>query len=218
MIWSDTELGIGTSLLASVIPLAASKTKHLVFVDSNASKSVIDGVRMHKTNKSVQIYFYEKCSQIAELLSTARGSTLHLTLYLKTTNDDQLLDLPSVVQEIALQGKKFSGMTVYLDDRKGMGKLGPRSLGYLDLMEERHGVDFLTETFRQLKCEVRTVCAGSFFEAFGHSGGYITGHAATVENLTWNTRGFLFSAPPLPLQAKMTNRTLQLMQGESTKA
>ena len=215
MIWSDTELGIGTSLLASVVPLASKKTKHLVLIDAQATKSVIDGVRMHKSNNSVQMHFYEKVSDVAEMLSMVGGSRFHLTLYLKTTNGADVLDMRKIVQELALQGKKFTGMTVFLDDRTGMGKLGPRSLGYLDLMESRYGVDFLKDTFSMLKCEVRTVVAGSFYEAFGHSGGYITGHAGTVENLTWNTRGFLFSAPPLPLQAKMTNRMIELLQSET---
>lgn len=217
MIWSDTELGIGTSLLASVVPLASSKTKHLVYIDSQATKSVIDGVRMHKSNKRVQICFYDNVSQVPELLSMVSPSRFHLTIYLQTVNGGKILDLQSLCREITLRGKKISSMTMFLDDRKGMGKIGPRSLGYLDLMEHRHGMDFLKDTFKPFKCEVRTVVVGSFFEAFGHSGGYMTGHAATVENLTWNTRGFLFSAPPLPLQAKMTNRMIELLEAGSTK-
>lgn len=216
MIWSDTELGIGTSLLASVVPLASSKTQHLVFIDSQATKSVIDGVRMHKSNKRVQICYYDSVSEVPELLSMVSASKFHLTIYLQTVKGGNVLDLQSLCREITLRGKKISSMTMFLDDRKGMGKIGPRSLGFLDLMEHRHGMDFLKETFKPFKCDVRTVVVGSFFEAFGHSGGYMTGHAATVENLTWNTRGFLFSAPPLPLQAKMTNRMIELLEAGST--
>lgn len=214
MIWSDTELGIGTALLASVVPLASSKIKHLVLIDAHATKSVLDGVRMHKSNNNVQIHFYESIKDVAELLSMVAGSRIHLTLYMKTNqgSSQSPLDLQQIALEISLQNKKLTGVNIFLDDRKGMGKLGPRSLGYLDLMESRHGENFLKDAFKPINCKVRTVVAGSFFEAFGHSGGYITGHAATVENLTWNTRGFLFSAPPLPLQAKMTNRTIELLQ------
>ena len=216
MIWSDTELGIGTSLLASVVPLASSKTKHLVFIDSQATKSVIDGVRMHKSNKRVQICYYDNVSQVPELLGMASASKIHLTIYLQTVRGGNILDLQSLCRDITLRGKKISSMTMFLDDRKGMGKIGPRSLGFLDLMEHRHGTDFLKDTFKPLKCDVRTAVVGSFFDAFGHSGGYMTGHAATVENLTWNTRGFLFSAPPLPLQAKMTNRMIELLEAGLT--
>ena len=212
MICSDTELGIGTSVLASVVPLASSKTKHLVFIDAKAPKSVLDGVRMHKSHRRVQIYFYDKASDIPGLLSMLGGSKSHLTMYFQTVVDGEILDLRSLFEKVIPKGKVFSSMTIFLDDRRGMGKIGPRSLGYLDLMEHRYGVNFLTDTFKHLKCGVKTIVAGSFFEAFGHSGGYITGHAATVESLTWNTRGFLFSAPPLPLQAMMTSRTIQLLE------
>ncbi len=167
---------------------------------------------MHKSNRRVQIYFYDRVSDIPGLLSMLGGSKSHLTMYFQTVIDGEVLDLRSLFQKVVPKGKLFGSMTIFLDDRRGMGKIGPRSLGYLDLMEHHHGANFLTDTFKHLKCEVKTVVAGSFFEAFGHSGGYITGHAATVEALTWNTRGFLFSAPPLPLQAMMTSRTIQLME------
>ena len=217
MICPDAELGIGTSLLASVIPLASSKTRHLVFMDAKAPKIVLDGVRMHKPHKRVQILFYDKISDIPRLLSTLGGSKSHLTLYFRTVVDGKVSDLRSLFQKVIPKGKLFGSMAIFLDDRQGLGKIGPRSLGYLDLMEHRYGANFLTDTFKHLDCEVKTVVVGSFFEAFGHSGGYITGHAATVESLTWNTRGFLFSAPSLPLQAMMTSRTIQLLEEGGSK-
>ncbi len=212
MICSDTELGIGTSILASVVPLALPKMKHSVFIDAKAPKSVIDGVRMHKSSSRVQIYFYDEVADILGLLSMLGNSKSHLTMYFQTVIDGEILDLRSLFRNVPAQGKLFGSMTVFLDDRRGMGKIGPRSLGCLDLIEHHHGTNFLTDTLKHLKRKVMTIVAGSFFEAFGHSGGYITGHAPTIESLTWNTRGFLFSAPPLPLQATMTNRTIQLLE------
>lgn len=187
--------------------------KHLVFIDAKAPKSVIDGVWMHKSNSRVQTYFYDEVADIPGLLSMLGNSKSHLTMYFQTVIDGEILDLRSLFRNVPAQGKLFGSMTVFLDDRRGMGKIGPRSLGYLDLMEHHHhGTNFLTDTFKHLKRKVMTIVAGSFFETFGHSGGYITGHAPTIESLTWNTRGFLFSAPPLPLQATMTNRTIQLLE------
>jgi len=141
-ICSDTELGIGTSILASVVPLALPKMKHLVF---------IDGVRMHKSNSRVQTYFYDEVADIPGLLSMLGNSKSHLTMYFQTVIDGEILDLRSLFGNVPAQGKLFGSMTVFLDDRRGMGKIGPRSLGYLDLMEHHHGTNFLTDTFKHLK-------------------------------------------------------------------
>jgi len=138
-ICSDTELGIGTSILASVVPLALPKMKHLVFIDAKAPKSVIDGVRMHKSNSRVQTYFYDEFAKS------------HLTMYFQTVIDGEILDLRSLFRNVPAQGKLFGSMIVFLDDRRGMGKIGPRSLGYLDLMEHHYGTNFLTDTFKHLK-------------------------------------------------------------------
>lgn len=125
--------------------------KHLVFIDAKAPKSVIDGVRMHKSNSRVQTYFYDEVADIPGLLSMLGNSKSHLTMYFQTVIDGEILDLRSLFRNVPAQGKLFGSMTVSLDDRRGMGKIGPRSLGYLDLMEHHHGTNFLTDTFKHLK-------------------------------------------------------------------
>jgi serine palmitoyltransferase len=79
------------------------------------------------------------------------------------------------------------------------------------LMEPNHGVDFLKNVLGQLDCTVNVIVAGSWFDAFGHQGGYVTGTASLVECLTWDAKAFFFSTPPMPLQAAMSDRMLSLL-------
>ena len=40
----------------------------------------------------------------------------------------------------------------------------------------------------------------------------MTGHADTVEALTWDAKAYFFSTPPMPLQACMTDKVLEVLQ------
>ena len=99
-----------------------------------------------------------------------------------------------------------------LDDRNGLGKIGPNKLGYLDHVEAKYGSSYLVDIFSNLRGSVRIIVAGSWYDAFGHQGGYVTGHADTVEALTWDAKAYFFSTPPMPLQACMTDMAIEILQ------
>ncbi|KAI4199277.1 MAG: hypothetical protein LQ350_004737 [Teloschistes chrysophthalmus] len=226
MVCGDAEVTIGSTLSALVIPTASSTTTNAVFVSSTAPHGVLSGVAMDKASSRVTRNYYTSVSAIPEMLDLSKPT--HLTFYFLTAQKDgsEILDLGSLFQHPVFkttQAKNnISSVTILLDDRNGLGKVGPRQLGYLDLMESRHGASFLTDTFAAFSggkraaffgnTKVRVMVAGSWYDAFGHQGGYVTGHAASVEALTWDAKAYFFSTPPMPLQACMTDRAIELLQ------
>ena len=79
-------------------------------------------------------------------------------------------------------------------------------------MEAIHGPSFLVETFGLINSNVRIIVAGGWYDSLGHQGGYVTGHAATIEALTWDAKAYFFSTPPMPLQACMTDKAIEILQ------
>lgn len=79
-------------------------------------------------------------------------------------------------------------------------------------MESRHGSYFLNEALDGFLASVIILVAGSWYDAFGHQGGYVTGTATAVEALTWNAKSHVFPTPPMPMQAAMSNKTLQMLE------
>lgn len=162
--------------------------------------------------------------------------TCHLTLLVRTSSssgDEQEapLDLPEILRSLAaLGGKKkkqkiLGGVTVLLDDTSGLGRLGPRRLGYLDELEARRGSGVLAEAASAFgrrsrsrggsSPQVQIAVIGAWYEAFRHCGGYMIGSKALMDSWNFQNRGFIFSAPPLPLQTAMTSKALQILEGES---
>lgn len=225
MVCGDAEVTIGSTLSALVVPTASSTTTNAVFVSSAAPHGVLSGVAMDKPDRRVTRNYYASVSAIPEMLDVRKPT--HLTFYFLTTQKDgsEILDLGSLFRHPVFKTTQarnnISSITILLDDRNGLGKIGPRKLGYLDLMESRHGASFLINTFAAFSgtggvlsssTRVRVMVTGSWYDAFGHQGGYVTGHAASVEALTWDAKAYFFSTPPMPLQTCMTDRAIELLQ------
>lgn len=226
MVCGDAEVTIGSTLSALVIPTASKITTNAVFVSSAAPHGVLSAVAMSKADPRVTRNYYGSVLAIPEMLDLRKPT--HLTFYFLTAQEDgsEILDLGVLFRHPVFQTMQarnnISSITILLDDRNGLGKMGPRQLGYLDLMESRHGASFLTAIFAAFNggkraalfgnTKVRLMVAGSWYDAFGHQGGYVTGHAASVEALTWDAKAYFFSTPPMPLQACMTDRALELLQ------
>ncbi|WEW58143.1 serine palmitoyltransferase [Emydomyces testavorans] len=217
MICGDAEITIGSTVATLVMPCSSNKTLNRVFIPNNAPHSVMAGANLNRPSKQVAITFYDTVEDI-ELPKKPRSSKVHATLYFETVTNGIPLDLPTFIRKIAPKLRRsgnLTGATIMFDDRNGLGKVGPQSLGYLNLMEAKHGVNFLRDALRPLHCEVEVLVAGSWFDAFGHQGGYVTGSASKVECLTWNTKAFFFSTPPMPLQAAISDRMLQILSDQS---
>ena len=216
MICGDAEITIGSTLTALAIPIASKKICNTVFVLSSAPKGILDGAAMEKKNTAVSRKYYDSVDDIPSMMDVQKPT--HLTFYFLTcnVNGSNILDLPHLfsnsVFRAARSSSNVTGITIMLDDRNGLGKIGPNKLGYLDHMEAIHGPSFLVETFERINSNVRIIVAGGWYDSFGHQGGYVTGHAATVEALTWDAKAYFFSTPPMPLQACMTDKAIEILQ------
>lgn len=138
----------------------------------------------------------------------------YLTLYLRSGLDNDDLDLPQLLRGAAVlkNKKKLAGMTILVDDTMGLGKLGPQRLGYLDHLASTHGTSILADAAGHGSSHsTQIVVLGSFYQAFRHTGGYMIGSKTTMEALNFQNRGFLFSAPPLPLQTAMTSKAIDMI-------
>jgi serine palmitoyltransferase len=226
MICGDGEVTLGSTLTALAIPTSNPKKKqNQVFIYKFAPKGILDGAKMARDTKAVVRNFYEDVDDIPSMLTCDKPA--HLTFYFLTCdpNGGQIPDLPTLFSNpkfrLGRTGSNIKGITIMLDDRNGLGRIGPHKLGYLDHMESLHGRSFLSETFGKLRggdVEVRCIVAGSWYDSFGHQGGYVTGHKDTIEALTWDAKAFFFSTPPMPLQAQMTDKAIEILQRKRDQA
>ena len=216
MICGDAEVTIGSTLSALVVPTASARTTNTVFVCSSAPRGVLDGVAMQRDSSRITRHYYENVTEIPSL--TDLRKPVQLTFYFLTVDltTRKVLDLRSLFSHPLFRDPKathnIAGITIMFDDRNGLGKIGPHKLGYLDHMESLHGPSFLVDTFAHIRSKVRIIVAGSWYDAFGHQGGYVTGHADSVEALTWDAKAYFFSTPPMPLQACMTDKAIEMLQ------
>ncbi|PYI12628.1 a-oxoamine synthase fum8 [Aspergillus sclerotiicarbonarius CBS 121057] len=220
MICADTEVMLVSLLNACTAPVYSQDVLNMVLIPSDAPLSVQNGATMQKASQRSRVHIYDSLNglkSVSEHLDTTRKS-LHLTVYLQTTQDGTILDLGESVRAIldSFGEGRVSGLTLILDDRKGLGKIGPRSLGYLDLMESQHGQNFFRTTLGATTAKTTVLVTGSWFDSFGHQGGYVIGGASMVESLTVNAKAFLFSTPPMPVQAAISDRALELLSSNSS--
>lgn len=214
MVCGDAEITIGSTLTTLVMQCASKKIVNRVFVPADATHSVIAGANLRRPSKHVIVTFYNDVNDILAEIDTFSDSKIYLTIYFQTVTNGVILDLITFLRDAGpklKEGRKLTGITIMLDDRDGLGKIGPQSLGYLNLMEANHGVDFLKKSLLPLNCTVQIIVAGSWFDSFNHQGGYVTGTASLIECLTWDAKAYFFSTPPMPLQAAMSNCMLRLL-------
>ncbi|KAL4870553.1 hypothetical protein BDV12DRAFT_165811 [Aspergillus spectabilis] len=223
MICGDAEITIGSTLTALMMSSASRNVINKVFVCSTAPSNIIQGATLNRPTEDISLNYYDNLQDLLAKLNSPNPSNqqYHLTLYFETVSKGVILDLVSFFKNaspiLSSRNNKPRSITIMLDDRNGLGKIGPQSLGYLNAMEEQHGVNFLKDAVSKLSFPVQVIVAGSWFDAFGHQGGYVTGAAAVVENLTWDAKAYFFSTPPMPLQAAMSDCKLRILQGEVGK-
>ncbi|KAI9715084.1 MAG: hypothetical protein M1812_006202 [Candelaria pacifica] len=220
MICGDAEVTTGSTVTALAMPTASRKKNNTIFVYAQAPKSILDGAAVAKETKNVTRKYYESVDDIPGILELHKPT--HVTFYFLTCNPqgDSILDLHKLfTHQIFVSGttaSNITGITIMLDDRHGLGRIGPHKLGYLDHMEATQGgKQCLVNTFQKMgkmAKKIRIIVAGSWYDAFGHQGGYVTGHKDTVEALTWDAKAYFFSTPPMPLQAMMTDKAIEVLQ------
>lgn len=217
MVCGDADVTIGSSFAARAIAPRTKNIDNLVLLASSAPHFVHKAVSMSKESSTRRVIHFDSVQDVPKLLAQERNKTkrsTYLTIYLEVIDKDTgaPLDLLPLLRTISrLSPVELTGACIFLDDRNGLGKLGPKKLGYLNYMEDLHGDDFLVKALGRRSSSVQVLVAGSWYNAFGHQGGYVTGAAPVVENLTWDARAFFFSTPPMPLQTAMSDKALELL-------
>ncbi|KAF7548178.1 hypothetical protein G7Z17_g7228 [Cylindrodendrum hubeiense] len=220
MLGADFDVMAISLLSAATNPLYAKDVLNLIFIPRTAPLPVRNGATLDKPKSLTQIIFYDNPETLAAEQLDLGGRRYHLTLYLGTVDHDgSILDLSVRVHSI-LSGLKNSsgleGLKLILDDSRGLGKIGPQYLGFLDEMESRHGSSFFeTALGSQLSTMTTVVCFGSWFDSFRHQGGYLIGGEAFMESHTVSSKSFVFSTPPMIVQAAMSDKTLELLSSQA---
>lgn len=137
MICGDAEATIGSTLTACAIPHKSRTVVNVVLVASNAAPAVLKGAALAKDSDRVHIRYYRAIAEICKIISQPDKGCYYVTVYLETIQDNKPLDLVNLLRNLKAVPnlKALAGVTIILDDRKDLGKIGPRHLGYLDLME-----------------------------------------------------------------------------------
>lgn len=71
------------------------------------------------------------------ILQLGRGRH-YITIYLESVRNEKTLDVLNLLEGLRTAAESVT-ITDVIDDTKGLGRIRPRRLGYLDLMEARHG-------------------------------------------------------------------------------
>lgn len=223
LLCGDAQISIGAAVAARAQVPRQKDAYTLVLVPESAPGYVTSMLAAIKDSPRCIIATYKSTRDITRLIydesckQKPKGyKRCYLTLYVRSGLDEQHdLDLPQLLRSAAvLKNKKklLVGTTILVDDTMGIGKLGPRRLGYLDHLESNYGTSILADAAGPSSTQaMQIVVSGSFYQAFRHTGGYMIGPKATMDALNFQNRGFLFSAPPLPLQTAMTSKAIDLL-------
>lgn len=213
----DAQVTIGSAVAARAQVPWKKTTYTVVLLPRSCPAFVTEAVAAVKDSERCCVLFFDSPDDIIAILAQQRkrnvGHSCYLTLYLQAFEDGVLLDLVPILKALsALAPADLVGATVLIDDSKGLGKLGPRKLGYLDLLEHVHGKYALARATRTRAASLQISILGSWYHSLGHQGGYIIGPSSAIHSLSFQARAYVFSTPPMPLQTVMTSKMLELLQ------
>jgi 8-amino-7-oxononanoate synthase len=100
------------------------------------------------------------------------------------------------VQALLELAEQFNAMLI-LDEAHGTGVMGPRGKGVAESMNHQHLITLHT-------------CG----KALGVAGGLVCGPAVMIDTLINTARAFIYSTAPMPLQALLTHKALELLASE----
>jgi len=216
MVCGDADVTIGSSFAARCTVSLYKSTTHIVFISRSAPHFVLESVIGAKTSASRPLVYYDSIADIPQLLTqqVSQNDRTMATIYLGVVDESGTpIDLIPLLAAIShLPTSRLKKTCLFLDDRKGLNKLGPQRLGYLNHLESMYGANVFNEHLGASAKKVEIVVAGSWYSSFGHQGGYVVGAGTIVESLSWNARAYFFSTPPMPMQTVMSNKALELLQ------
>lgn len=214
LVMTDGRNATTSTLAACIAPPASKSVMNLVLIPSAPCAMMTEAMMSMKRSKQVAIERYDSFSAIGEIIRSHAHKKKYLTLYLRSRNAEQeLVDLSVALSQVRQRG--VVGIQVLLDDSETFGKLGSRSLGYLNHLEDVHGTGYLKEVLDSTELPTRFFHIGSFEEAFRLQGGFVITEKTAAKVLHWTSRAFMFSTAPLPCNVAMIDRTIEALQAGS---
>jgi serine palmitoyltransferase len=143
MVCGDAEVTIGSSIAARTSAPQQKDRDNLIFIAKSAPQFVTEGVSVARGSSTRKLLYYDT---LHEVQKQSRGETglskivACLTVYVDAVDHNgEAVDLIPLLRFIARSSKtELHSVCLFLDE-----KIGPHSLGFLDHMEAKHGVDFL---------------------------------------------------------------------------
>lgn len=98
-----------------------------MFVAGDAPLAVLKALAGSKPSVKVTIHYYTSISQIWETVSDFTSGRHYLTIYLEFVPSHIPLNLLTLLEHTTTNPnvKALAGITILLDDRKGLGQMGP---------------------------------------------------------------------------------------------
>lgn len=121
------------------MPIALKEIYNTVFVVSSASGGVLDGAALEKENRAVVRKYYDSVDDIPSIMDVQKPTYLTFNFLTCNVNGGNILNLPRLFSNPVFRASRLSsnvtGIKIMLDDRNGLGKIGPNMLEHLDHME-----------------------------------------------------------------------------------
>lgn len=206
MTFANAEIGLSSTIAALCRPLLGYK-HHYMFVPSNVHQSVRDGLRIASRKEKPEIVAYRDIENMFAIMRKFAKQRTYFTIYVDTVTESELMDTKEIMPQLQ-KHKGKSGMTLLLDDSKGLGQHGPGRLGIAGSTDLRSMVQAL---------DAQVLVFGSFYRAFGLSGGFLAGGDVLIQELRFTSRGYMFSTSPQPFIMSMAKKALEMRMNQSER-
>jgi len=192
---SEAALAFGSGYMANVglIP-ALTQRGDFVVSDSLSHASIIDGCRLSRA--TIRVFPHGDLDALDTVLREVASSRHHVVVAV-----DGVYSMDGDVAPLAelVPLAKRWGATVLVDDAHGIGTLGARGRGALELCGVEGGVDVLV---------------GTLGKALGSFGAFVAGSRLLRELLVNTARSFIFSCALAPPQVAAARKALELVGRE----
>ena len=199
MTFSNAEIGLASTIAALCRPPLRYK-KHFLLVPSQCHEAIREGLRIASKKEKPKIFEYRDMEELLAIMGQYASSRIYFTLCMDTVINGELVSFNTFAPQLR-QKKGRAGMTLLLNDSDGLGQCGPRRLGISGSI-----IDMWVAS-KTLNAQV--LVYGSFYRAFGLSGGFLAGSNVLIQELRYTSRGYMFSTSPQPFVMDMVKKALE---------
>lgn len=199
MTFTNAEIGLSSTIAALCRPLLGYN-KHYMLVPSQANEVVREGLRFASKREKPITVAYEDRADLYATMNQISNSKVYFTVYIEIVVSDRLVNIHSIFDQLE-QHKGSAGMTIILDDTGGLGHHGLKRLGIAGTVDLKQAA---------MDLEAQILVFGSFYMAFGLSGGYLVGDNVLVSELRYTSRGYMFATSPQPFVMDMVKKALEM--------